>query len=66
MGQRRIKTLSRLLIISTKNLNHKSQKHTPKCSVRKGVLRNIAKFTGKTLCQGLFFNEIADFSLQLY
>ena len=29
------------------------------CSVRKGVLRNFAKFTGKHLCQGLFFNKIA-------
>ena len=24
-----------------------------RCSVRKGVLRNFAKFTGKHLCQGL-------------
>ena len=28
-----------------------------KCSV--GVLRNSAKFTGKHLCQGLFFNKVA-------
>ena len=26
-------------------------------SVKKGVLRNFAKFTGKHLCQSLFFNE---------
>ena len=26
-----------------------------RCSVRKGVLRNFAKFTGKHLCQSLFF-----------
>ena len=25
------------------------------CSVRKGVFRNFAKFTGKHLCQSLFF-----------
>ena len=25
------------------------------CSVRKGALRNFAKFTGKHLCQRLFF-----------
>ena len=25
------------------------------CSVKKGVLRNFAKFTGKHLCQNLFF-----------
>ena len=26
---------------------------------RKGVLRNFAKFTGKHLCQSLFFNKVA-------
>ena len=25
----------------------------------KGVLRNFAKFTGKDLCQSLFFNKVA-------
>ena len=30
-----------------------------RCSVKKGVLRNFAKFTGKHLCQTLFFNNIA-------
>ena len=30
-----------------------------RCSVRKGVLRNFAKLTGKHLCQSLFFNKIA-------
>ena len=29
------------------------------CSVRKGVLRNFAKFSGKHLCQSLFFNKVA-------
>ena len=28
-------------------------------SVRKGVLRNFTKFTGKHLCQSLFFNKVA-------
>ena len=28
-----------------------------RCSVRKGVLRNFTKFTGKDLCQSLFFNK---------
>ena len=27
-----------------------------RCSVTEGVLRNFAKFTGKHLCQSLFFN----------
>ena len=30
-----------------------------KCSVKKGVRRNFAKFTGKHLCQRLFFNKVA-------
>ena len=29
-----------------------------KCSVKKGVFRNFAKFTGKHLCQSLFFNKV--------
>ena len=29
-------------------------------SCRKGVLRNFTKFTGKHLCQNLFFNKVAD------
>ena len=28
---------------------------------KKGVLRNLAKFTGKHLCQSLFFNKVGDF-----
>ena len=30
-----------------------------RCSVRKGVLRILAKFTGKHLCQGLYFIKVA-------
>ena len=30
-----------------------------KCSMKKGVLRNFTKFTGKHLCQSLFFNKVA-------
>ena len=30
-----------------------------RCSVKKNVLRNFAKFTGKHLCQSLFFNNFA-------
>ena len=29
------------------------------CSIIKGVLRNFVKFTGKHLCQSLFFNKVA-------
>ena len=31
-----------------------------RCFVKIGVLRNIAKFTVKHLCQSLFFNKVAD------
>ena len=34
-----------------------------RCSVKKGVLRNFAKFTGKHLCQSLFFNKVIDLRL---
>ena len=29
-----------------------------RCSVKKNILRNFAKFTGKHLCEGLFFNKV--------
>ena len=29
------------------------------CSLKKGVLRNFAKFTGKHQCQSFFFNKVA-------
>ena len=29
------------------------------CSMKKGALVNFTKFTGKHLCQGLFFNKLA-------
>ena len=28
--------------------------------MKKGLLRNFTKFTGKQLCQSLFFNKVAD------
>ena len=31
----------------------------PKVFCKKRVLRNFAKFTGKRLCQSLFFNKVA-------
>ena len=33
-----------------------------RCSVRKLVLRNFTKFTGKHLCQSLLFNKVAGLS----
>ena len=31
----------------------------PKVFPKKGLLRNFAKFTGKYLCQSVFFNKVA-------
>ena len=30
-----------------------------RCSIKKGAPKNFAKFTGKHLCQSLFFNKVA-------
>ena len=35
----------------------------PEVFCKKGALRNIAKFTGKHLCQSLIFNKVAGHSL---
>ena len=35
------------------------QKQPPEVFCKKGVLRNFSKFTGKHLCQSLFFNKVA-------
>ena len=39
-------------------MNNKRSIHR-RCSLRKDVLRNSAKFTGKRLCHSLFFNRVA-------
>ena len=36
----------------------------PEVFCKKGVLRNFAKFTGKHLCQNLFFNKVACLSCE--
>ena len=39
-----------------------SEKIGRMCSVKKGVLRKFAKFTGKHLWQRLFYNKVAVFN----
>ena len=39
--------------------NKKVRSSRPDVLCKKGVLRNFAKFTGKHLCQRLFFNKVA-------
>ena len=43
---------SRLLM----NLNKSSHR---RCSIKRGVLRNFAKFAEKLMCQSLFYNKVA-------
>ena len=43
-------------LLSEKQINKSSHW---RCSLRKGVLRNFVKFTGKHLRQSLFFNKAA-------
>ena len=31
-----------------------------RCSMKKGALRNFTNFTGKHLCQSLFFHKVAN------
>ena len=37
-----------------------------RCSVKKVLLEILQIFTGKHLCESLFFNKVACLSLQLY
>ena len=48
------------------SLTASSRSSRPEVICEKGVLRNFAKFTGKQQCHSLFFNEVADWSLQLF
>ena len=43
----------------------KNRSSHQRCSMKKGVLRNFTKFTGKQLCQSLFFNKVAGLRLQV-
>ena len=47
---------SNLLEKSENKINRSSR---PEVFCKKGVLRNFAKFTGKHLCNSLFFNKVA-------
>ena len=54
--------------IAGRNFDRKTKKRSShrKCSVKKGSLRNFAKFTGKLLRQNLLFNKVADLLLPSY
>ena len=44
--------------VSLKSIVRIGRSSNRRCSVRKDVLRNFAKFTGKHLCQSLFLNKV--------
>ena len=45
-----------LIAVAACNIDRSSR---PELLCKKIVLRNFAKFTGKQLCQSLFFNQVA-------
>ena len=49
------KVLFRVLL---RNISNSRSSHS-RCSIKKGVLGNVVKFTGKHLWQSLFFNKVA-------
>ena len=51
------KTFHGLLLLFIFTLSIFRSSHQ-RCSMKKGVLRNFAKFTEKHLCQSLFFNKV--------
>ena len=56
--RKKIETKFKMLVIKEKESTRiidKSSHH--RWSMKKGVLRNFAKFTGKHLCQSLFFKK---------
>ena len=48
------------------NITVNSEAVVRRCSIIKGVNKNFTIFTGKHLCQSLFFNKDAELSLQLF
>ena len=53
-------------LVDDSTTNSTTEAVVRRCSVKKCVLINFAKFTGKHLFQGLFFNEVVGLSPQLY
>ena len=53
-------------LVDDSTTNSTTEAVARRCSVKEGVLRNFAKFTGKHLFQGLFFNKVVCLSPQLY
>ena len=50
-------------ILPSKILNSTYRSSRPEVFCKKDVFKNFAKFTGKHLCQSLFFNKVAGLRL---
>ena len=53
------------LIIPCKKQYVPGRSSRPEVFCKEGVLRNLLKFIGKHLCQGLFFNKVAGLRLAI-
>ena len=49
---------SNFLVANLRSLRGDRRSHR-RCSVRNGILRKLAKFTGKHLCKSHFFNKVS-------
>ena len=49
---------SNFLVANLRSLRGNRRSHR-RCSVRNGILRKLAKFTGKHLCKSHFFNKVS-------
>ena len=58
-----LKQIKRIFFGRWEHLRDQFRSSRPKLFCKKGVLRNFAKFTGKHLCQSLFFNKVAGLRL---
>ena len=56
---KKIKEKQRYIASASHHGNYMIRRSQRRCSVRKCVLRNFAKFTGKHLYEILFFNKVA-------
>ena len=57
----RIEMLRQLELVNLQSILPLYRSSQRRCSIKKCVLRNFAKFTGKHQCQSLFFNKVAGF-----
>ena len=59
-------TIRRSILDVYRSLDTLLRSSQRRCSVKKGVFRNFAKFTGKNLCQSLFFSKVAGLCCKIF